>query len=103
MLAVDNLRLGNPNLHDVSSFFSFTDGPQVADSAMELHELRRRKGLRPLQYLACALILPHLLFLFVGQRQNAQRENFINLRAIEEGPRAFWSNLRIVIQDDGRR
>ena len=43
---------------------------------MELHELLGRESLRPLQYLARALILPHLYFLFVGQGQDTQREHF---------------------------
>src|SRR2546429_725006 len=103
MLAEDSPRLGNPNLLDASFYFSFSDGTQLADSAMELHELLGRESLRPLQYLARALILPHLHFLFVGQRQDTQRENLIDLRAIEERPRAFRGNLGIVIQDDGRR
>src|SRR5690242_10530968 len=70
---------------------------------MELHELLGRERLGPIQYLACALVLPHLLFLFISQRHDTQREDLINFSAVEESPWAFGSNLPIVIQDDGRR
>src|ERR1700738_2238666 len=100
MLVVGNPPQGtleNPNSHDGSCSFSFTDRTQITDCAVHLHELFGREGLRPLQDLTCALVLPHLLFLFIAQCHDTQRENLINLTTIEEGPWAFWSNLRIVI------
>ena len=38
-----------------------------------------------LQNLACAIVrLPHLALLVIGQRHDAQRENLVDLRSIEE-------------------
>ncbi len=37
---------------------------------MHLHELFRCQRFRPLQYLACVFVLPHLPFFFIGQRQD---------------------------------
>ena len=53
---------------------------------------------------ASALIrLAHLALLIVGQSQDAQRENFVDLGAVKKIASAFLRDFGIVIKNDGRR
>ena len=52
---------------------------------------------------ACGSVSRICAFLVVGERENTQRENFVDLGAIEESARALGRDLRIVVKDDGRR
>ena len=46
------------------------------------------------------IAMAHLIFLFIGQGQNAQRKYLIDFGTIEEIAGALGGNLRVVVQDD---
>ena len=46
---------------------------------------------------------PHLALFLVGQRQDAQRQDLVDLGAVEQVARTLGRDLRVVVQDDGRR
>jgi hypothetical protein len=65
---------------------------------VELHKLLRRHGLRAFKDLTRSRVsLANLSLLFIAQRQNAQGENLINLRTIEQRAGTFGRDLRVVI------
>src|ERR1051326_5048539 len=83
---------------------SITDWSQAANGAVELHEILGGHLLCALQYFAGAFVaLAYLLLLFVGQGHDAQRENFVDLGAVEERSRALRGDLRIIVKNNGRR
>ena len=46
---------------------------------------------------------PHLALLLVGQRQDPQRQDLVDLGAVEQVARALGRDLRVVVEDDRRR
>ena|SRR5579872_2224585 len=44
----------------------------------------------------------HLELFVIGHGEDSQRQDFIDLRAVEKIARAFGSDLRIVVKNDGR-
>ena len=45
--------------------------------------------------------LAHFAFLIIGEGEDAQGEDFVDLGGVEEIASAFGSDLRMVVQDDG--
>src|ERR1700733_8221535 len=71
---------------------------------MELHELLLGETFCAIENLARTIVrLPYFAFLLVRQCHDAQGEDLVDLRAIEEATRTLWSDLRMVVENDGRR
>ena len=69
---------------------------------MEFHELFFRHVLSALEDAAGAIVgLAHLALFVVGEREDAQRKNLVDLGGVEEIAGAFRSDLRMVVKDDG--
>ena len=53
--------------------------------------------------LAAAVVgAAHFTLLVFGQSQDAQRQNFVDLGAVEKISRAFGRDLRVVVKNDRR-
>ena len=71
---------------------------------MQLHEMLGRKRFGPFEDAAGALVAAaHGALFFVRQRQDAQREDLVDLGAVEKVARTLRRDLRIVVENDGRR
>ena len=69
---------------------------------MKLHEMLCRKRFGSFENSPRALVgAAHGGLLFLRQRQNAERKNFVDLSAVEKVSRAFRRELRIVVENDG--
>src|SRR5579863_5377081 len=80
-----------------------TDGTKSADGAMEFHELLGGHSVSSVENLAGAVIgLANFALLFVGESHDSQGENLVDLGSVKEVACAFGSNLRVVVQNDGR-
>src|SRR5262249_35857309 len=68
-------------------------GAHVAHGSMELQQLLRGEGLDAFEKAALASsAATHFIFLGVGERQNAQRQNFIDFCAVKQVARTLLSN-----------
>src|SRR5207245_9400715 len=79
------------------------DGTQLADGAVQPRHLLRREPLGALDEATRAGVALGLALLLLGEREDAQREDLVDLRGVEEVARTLRGDLRMVVQDDGRR
>src|SRR5215210_3101126 len=78
--------------------------PDISEGPVQPHELLRREGLAPLQYLPPARVGgSHLFFLFVCEVENVQDQHLVDLGAVEQVAGALGGDLRVVIEDDRGR
>src|SRR5262245_13046460 len=71
--------------------------------AMHFQKLFGGQHFAAIENLACPFVaFAHLPFLIVGQREDAERQDFVDLRSVEEVARTFRRDLRIVIENDRR-
>src|SRR5271156_6199523 len=96
--------LSSRSCHSHSFMASLLSSAQAAQGSVQFLELLIRHGFRALQNFARAVIrTAHFLLFFVCHGQNTQRQNFVDLRAVEEIAGAFRSNLRVIVENDRRR
>src|SRR5918998_3295231 len=78
--------------------------PDVAEGPAQLHELLRREGLAPLQYLPSPRIGgAHLFLLLVGEVQDVQDEHLVDLGPVEQVAGALRRYLGVIVEDDRGR
>src|ERR1700730_7212848 len=71
---------------------------------MELHELLWWHAFCACEDLAGTLVrFPHLSLFFLGHRQDSEREDFVDFGPVKQTAGAFRSDLRVVVENDGRR
>src|SRR5918911_499387 len=76
---------------------------ELADGPVEPHQLRLRERLGPVEDLARPRIrLAHLPLLLVGEREDVQDQQLVDLAAVEEVARALGRDLRVVGENDRR-
>ena len=92
-----------PQPDSIARLQRLCDRAQLADGAVQPRYLFRREPLGPLDEPARARVAHGLPLLLLGQREDAQREDLVDLRGIEEVPWALRGDLRMVVQDDRRR
>jgi hypothetical protein len=70
---------------------------------VQAHQFLAGVGLCMLQQIAAPRIeRGHRRLLFVGEGQDAEREQLVNLRVVEQIGGAFRGDLRVVVEDDRR-
>src|SRR5215211_6438643 len=78
--------------------------PNISEGSVQPHELLRREGLAPLQYLPPARVGgAHLFFLLVREVEDVQDEHLVDLGPVEQVAGALGGDLRIVVEDDRGR
>src|SRR4029077_2891704 len=76
---------------------------QPSHDAMHFHELLWGHRFRTVQDLSRAIVgFANLSLLLIRQRHDSQRQDLVDLGAIEQVSGTLRSNLRIVVEDDGR-
>src|SRR5262245_15734198 len=88
--------------HSHSFIFASVD-TQTPQRAVHFHQLLGGQRFaafenQPRPFVALA----HLALLVVGQRENAERQDFVNLSSVEEFAGAFRRYLRIIVEDNRR-
>src|SRR5438270_1360772 len=77
--------------------------PELADGAVEPHQLLWGERLGPLEDLAGARIGgPHLGLLLVGQAEDVEDQELVDLAAVEQVSGALGGDARVVLEDDWR-
>src|ERR1700751_431396 len=104
MVTCSTCALSSSACHSHSFMSALPERAQCPNDAMQFHELLGWHRFGALQNLPSAIVsVPHLLLLLIGQSHDAQRQDFIDLRAVKQIAGAFGTDLRIVVENDGRR
>ncbi len=89
--------------YELSVVGSARQRSQTPDCTMKSKELIARERLRPFQECAGSCVHGgHRSFLVFGQRHDSEREDLVDLGAVEQVAGTLRGDLRIVIEDDRR-